>query len=65
MPRKKCICTFGDECNGLGTLHCDPPCGGDQCVCTCGGERECDGCIYCEGVATDRDGNPGDAWDEP
>lgn len=44
-----CMCIFGPECNGLGTVYCSPPCGGDLCVCTCGGEMECGGCWSCGG----------------
>jgi len=42
----ECVCEFGWECSGLGTIYCDG-CGGDQCICRCGGEIECPGCAYC------------------
>jgi hypothetical protein len=53
-----CGCVFHPECSGLGTIYCDPPCGGDQCICLCGGERECPGCDSCgAGIVCNEDGD--------
>jgi hypothetical protein len=49
MAEPRCICDFGDDCDGSGVRHCEG-CGGDFCVChAChgNGEVDCAGCEYC------------------
>lgn len=46
VPR--CTCSWPVDCDGDGTLRCEPPCGGDACWCFCGGYETCPGCDECD-----------------